>query len=163
MITRSDDYLEAKRNNLSSSFPLLLLLICGDEGVSCLIMAVRLSGLQREVIKLYRQCLREAAKKPEVGSRTCCLLLKALTRASQGDKAELPQRCPVSPMLFSRIESTAGDRLITITDGSFGRTRLLTKRTLPPSRRCSGLVIENSSSTHPQESGISTEHLALRT
>ncbi|KAK5049382.1 hypothetical protein LTR84_004311 [Exophiala bonariae] len=28
-------------------------------------MAVRLSGLQREVIKLYRRCLREAAKKPE--------------------------------------------------------------------------------------------------
>lgn len=29
-------------------------------------MAVRLSGLQREVIKLYRRCLREAARKPEV-------------------------------------------------------------------------------------------------
>lgn len=29
-------------------------------------MAMRLSGLQREVLKLYRRCLREAAKKPEV-------------------------------------------------------------------------------------------------
>jgi len=29
-------------------------------------MAVRLSGLQREVIALYRQCLRESRKKPEV-------------------------------------------------------------------------------------------------
>ena len=31
-----------------------------------IIMAVRLSGLQREVIALYRQCLRESRKKPEV-------------------------------------------------------------------------------------------------
>lgn len=29
---------------------------------------MRLSGLQREVLKLYRHCLREARKKPE-GSR----------------------------------------------------------------------------------------------
>lgn len=27
---------------------------------------MRLSGLQREVLKLYRKCLREARKKPEV-------------------------------------------------------------------------------------------------
>lgn len=28
--------------------------------------ALRLSGLQRDVLSLYRKCLREAAKKPEV-------------------------------------------------------------------------------------------------
>ncbi|ETN38663.1 uncharacterized protein HMPREF1541_06700 [Cyphellophora europaea CBS 101466] len=28
-------------------------------------MVARLSGLQREVLKLYRRCLREANKKPE--------------------------------------------------------------------------------------------------
>lgn len=29
---------------------------------------MRLSGLQRDVLKLYRQCLRAARKKPEVGA-----------------------------------------------------------------------------------------------
>src|SRR5271155_2833463 len=31
---------------------------------------MRLSGLQREVLHLYRQCLREAGKKPEVSRRS---------------------------------------------------------------------------------------------
>ena len=42
---------------------------------------MRLSGLQREVIKLYRLCLREAGRKPEVS--------QLQRRASTYDKTHL--------------------------------------------------------------------------
>ncbi|KAG9247522.1 hypothetical protein BJ878DRAFT_539232 [Calycina marina] len=32
-------------------------------------MPVRLSGLQKEVVALYRQCIRESKKKPEVAQK----------------------------------------------------------------------------------------------
>jgi hypothetical protein len=42
-----------------------------------IVVAMRLSGLQREVLGLYRQCLRESRKKPQVSSICRCMMITA--------------------------------------------------------------------------------------
>ena len=44
---------------------------------------MRLSGLQKEVLALYRQCLRESRKKPPV----CCMIQALGQQTTDSDQA----------------------------------------------------------------------------
>lgn len=54
----------------------------------------RLSGLQRDVLSLYRKCLREIRKKPTVSIFQPALRISS--DRSSGIKAQLQSPCPVS-------------------------------------------------------------------
>lgn len=57
---------------------------------------MRLSGLQREVLSLYRKCLREARKKPAVrGLLSYPNMPGRLTTSDTGRSAELQELCQV--------------------------------------------------------------------
>ncbi|KAJ5409735.1 Complex 1 LYR protein [Penicillium crustosum] len=55
----------------------------------------RLSGLQRDVLSLYRKCLREIRNKPEVGS---------ITASRMGYSAEFQKHLSVNKKDFSTVE-----------------------------------------------------------
>jgi hypothetical protein len=59
---------------------------------------MRLSGLQKEVLKLYRQCFREARKKPEVRfnypSPVATNIMKGFTWQFPGSNSVLTQVVP---------------------------------------------------------------------
>ncbi len=60
-------------------------------------VTMRHTGLQRDVLKLYRQCLRAAGKKPEVGDRQeVGTGSDQLINSSLGNEAELSRRGTVS-------------------------------------------------------------------
>lgn len=59
---------------------------------------MRLSGLQREVLKLYRQCLREARKKPEVFVEPDVGECRTNTTYI-GYEEQLPVVCEVFPLI----------------------------------------------------------------
>lgn len=67
----------------------------------------RLSGLQREVLSLYRKCLRETRKKPLVGttlpfSSPLALVLAGDTRLLPGIKEQFQELCSVCLCCLSR-------------------------------------------------------------
>ncbi|KGO39102.1 Complex 1 LYR protein [Penicillium expansum] len=55
----------------------------------------RLSGLQRDVLSLYRKCLREIRNKPEVGY---------ITSSQMGYSAEFQKHLSVNKKDFSTVE-----------------------------------------------------------
>ena len=105
------------------------------------VYAMRLSGLQKEVLKLYRQCFREARKKPKV-DQSFGLYLRCeslLTRLRVLNRTSMMSRGKLNPT--RQLDVPDG------TDANSGTVRMSTRRTSVLSKRYSEWATESSSST----------------
>lgn len=120
---------------------------------------MKLSGLQREVLALYRKCLRESAKKPEVSRDASFIRRKNrwfdagfLTIAEY--KIAFQDICEVwfvqsFVLLNLQLSGTCADTAIVET--SSGRALGWTRRILAPSSICCGKVRDSSRCMQVQE------------
>ncbi|OAQ81569.1 complex 1 protein (LYR family) domain-containing protein [Purpureocillium lilacinum] len=85
---------------------------------------MRLSGLQKEVLALYRQCLRESRKKPQVRARGCTLKTLPGKTLTAGPSSQ--RTCPLTSVTLPPSSSSSARAV-----GSSTSTR-------PPASRMSG-------------------------
>jgi Complex 1 protein (LYR family) len=98
--------------NGSSSFsnnniiPVIVIILSCHQNTWTGNLMARLSGLQREVLSLYRKCLRETRKKPLVGTLPSLFLRLSLmiTDSSIGIKKQFQELCQVClPLSFPSV------------------------------------------------------------
>lgn len=127
-----------------------------------LAFAMRLSGLQKEVLTLYRQCLRESRKKPKVctparAPATVPPPADPSCAASTELAASLRALCQVRPSPPAPARELAETDAGNAAEANSPRACPLTDATLPPSSSSSARGAGSSTSTPPPASRMSGE------